>query len=56
MTNSEMANEIKAMVDMSVQEADPTRALGYMEAARRMSQDLYYSLWMAYHVSGTHKS
>ena len=55
MTNQELVTEITFLLSDAVIEPDATRALGKVEAAKKLMQDLYYNLWLVYHQSGTHK-
>ncbi len=51
--NAELMADITALMELAVLEENPLRALGYLEQARKLMQDLYYQLWMRYHNSGT---
>jgi hypothetical protein len=50
-----LVTEIKQLVDLSVSESNTTRALGHVEKAKELLQELYYDLWLKYHQSGTNK-
>lgn len=55
MTNQDLVEDIDTFLREAVAEKDPTRALGKVEAAKPLMQQLYYNLWRVYHQSGTHK-
>jgi hypothetical protein len=50
-----LAEELVQLIELSVKEPNPARALGHLETAKIVLQDLYYDLWLKYHQSGTSK-
>jgi hypothetical protein len=46
-----LVDQIKLLLDSSIKEKDPTRALGHIEDIKELVQKLYYNLWLKYHQS-----
>ena len=55
MSNEEIVKEIILLLNSSIKEKDLGLALNQVEKSKKLQQDLYYSLWLNYHKSGTHK-
>jgi hypothetical protein len=52
---NKLAKKLVELIDLSDKEPNPARALGHLESAKKVLQDLYYVAWLKYHQSGTSK-